>query len=45
MWKMNTPESDLDLFECFLMPTREVLKGKVPHNSFTQDKEKNTDIQ
>ena len=45
MWKMNNENSDTDLFECYIMPTTEVLKGRVSGAHFIQDKENKIDIQ
>ena len=45
MWKMNQENSDTDIFECYILPTREILKGKIPGNHFTQDEENRIDIQ
>jgi predicted nucleotidyltransferase len=45
MWKMNNENSDTDLFECYIMPTTEVLKGKISRAHFIQDKENRIDIQ
>lgn len=45
MWKMNHPGSDTDIFECYILPTREILKGRIPTNHFTRDKENKIDVQ
>lgn len=45
MWKMNQENSDTDIFECYILPTKEILKGKIPGNHFTQDEENRIDIQ
>lgn len=28
LWGMNRPDSDLDLFECYVAPTRDILSGR-----------------
>lgn len=45
MWKMNNEDSDLDVFECYILETREILKGRVPTSHFTQDIENKIDTQ
>ena len=45
MWKMNNENSDTDLFECYIMPTTEVLKGRISRAHFVQDRENRIDIQ
>jgi len=45
MWKMNHENSDLDVFECYILPTREILKGRIPTNHFTQDSINKIDTQ
>lgn len=33
-WKMDTPESDIDEFECFVLPSKDILSGKdKPHSN------------
>ena len=43
IWGMNTPKSDLDLFQVYVRPTREILIGRAVKSKFLQDKEKNVD--
>ena len=45
MWKMNHENSDIDIFECYILPTREILRGRIATNHFTQDEENKIDIQ
>ncbi len=43
VWGMNTPTSDLDLFQVYARPTREVLIGRSVKSKFIRDKEKDVD--
>lgn len=45
MWKMNHENSDTDIFECYFLPTREILMGRLPNSHFSQDKENKVDTQ
>ena len=45
MWKMNHENSDTDVFECYFLPTREILMGRLPNSHFSQDKENKVDTQ
>jgi predicted nucleotidyltransferase len=33
MWKMNRPDSDIDVFEAYIVPTRDILQGVSRQNS------------
>lgn len=33
-WKMNTLDSDLDVFKCYISSTRDILLGAIPKNYF-----------
>mgnify|MGYP001626452942 CR=1 FL=1 len=39
VWQMNTLESDLDIFRCYIADTRDILLGKKPKNVFDQKTE------
>lgn len=43
IWGMNTPTSDLDLFQVYVRPTEDILVGRRVKSKFVQDKEKNID--
>lgn len=43
MWHMKGPESDIDLFECYIMDKRKFLIGKSPQNTCTHNND--VDIQ
>lgn len=45
MWNMNHEQSDTDIFECYILPTREILKGRLPVSHFTHDEENKLDTQ
>ncbi|MHB8552799.1 MAG: DNA polymerase beta superfamily protein [Thermoplasmataceae archaeon] len=37
MWSMQRPGSDIDIFECYISPTRSILRGSRGSNHFTQE--------
>lgn len=45
MWSMNHENSDTDIFECYILQTKEILKGRIATSHFTQDKENKIDTQ
>jgi len=44
MWSMDTPNSDTDLFTCYVMSKKDFLTGKTPKNKFIQTDEKDIQI-
>jgi len=45
MWDMQRPDSDLDLFVCFVVPTEDILSGRVKFGTATFVTENNVDTQ
>lgn len=37
MWRMNHEGSDIDVFQCYIADTKDILRGKMPSNHFTQE--------